>query len=240
MRTAILLLILLALATAGAWFARDYIRKHPQDVPWTELDLAHPIGRFTRGKLVGLGDDAGQCRALLGRARTRDIAVEPRQVNADCGYGDGIRLAPAGTREIAFEPPGIVTSCAVAAALLVWEQQVVQPAARRHLGTTVRAVDHAGSYSCRRLYGRDEGPFSEHATADAVDITGFRLAGGRRVSVLRDWPGDSAEAAFLREVRNGACDLFATVLSPDYNEAHRDHLHLDLADRGTAGWHLCR
>ena len=49
-----------------------------------------------------------------------------------------------------------------------------------------------------------------------------------------------AEATFLREVRTGACDLFATVLSPDYNAAHRDHLHFDQADRGGTGWGLCR
>jgi hypothetical protein len=40
-------------------------------------------------------------------------------------------------------------------------------------------------------------------------------------------------------VRDGACRLFATVLSPDYNAAHRDHLHLDEAKRG-AMWRACR
>ena len=34
--------------------------------------------------------------------------------------------------------------------------------------------------------------------------------------------------------------LFATVLSPDYNAAHRDHLHLDQAARGAWGWRACR
>ena len=40
------------------------------------------------------------------------------------------------------------------------------------------AIDHFGSYSCRRLYGRDEGAWSEHARANAVDIAGFRLGDG--------------------------------------------------------------
>lgn len=240
MRIVLGLAIFLLLLATGAWFARDYVRKHPQDVPWTDLDLTDPVGRFTRGKLVELGSDAGQCRALLVRAQTRDIALPPRRVTAQCGYDDGIRLSADGVRGLDFEPSGIITSCPVAAALLLWEQRVVQPAARRRFGVDVQAVDHAGSYACRRLYGRGDGPYSEHATADAVDIIGFRLVDGRRVSVLRDWPGDAAEAAFLREVRTGSCDLFATVLSPDYNAAHRDHLHLDQANRGPAGWHLCR
>ena len=37
-----------------------------------------------------------------------------------------------------------------------------------------------------------------------------------------------AERAFLREIRDGACDLFRVVLGPDYNAAHRDHFHLDM------------
>ena len=94
----------------------------------------------------------------------------------------------------------------------------------------VVAIDHFGSYNCRHIYGRDAGNWSEHATADAVDIAGFRLADGTRISVARDWKGDGPKAAFLREVRDGACRLFATTLSPDYNAAHRDHLHLDQAD----------
>ena len=117
---------------------------------------------------------------------------------------------------------------------------MIQPAALRHLRSRVVAIDHAGSYSCRRLYGRSEGAFSEHATADAFDIIRFRLANGERVSVLRDWNRDPAKAAFLRDVRDGACDLFSTVLSPDYNAAHSDHLHLDQAERGSMGWRLCR
>ena len=143
-------------------------------------------------------------------------------------------------RHLGFAPSGLVTACPVAAALYLLDRDVLQRAAMRHIGQTVRTVEHAGSYSCRRLYGRAEGPFSEHATADAVDIIGFVLADGSRISVLRDWPDQGSRGRFLREVRDGACDLFATTLSPDYNAAHRDHLHLDMAQRGRLGWGMCR
>ncbi len=124
----------------------------------------------------------------------------------------------------------------------MWEWNVVQPAALRHFGERVTRIDHLGSYNCRRLYGRESGDYSEHATADAVDIAGFRLSDGKRISVLNDWKegDDPATAAFLREVRDGACDLFSTVLSPDYNAAHADHFHLDQAERGESGWRACR
>jgi len=104
----------------------------------------------------------------------------------------------------------------------------------------VTGVDHAGSYSCRRIGGGSEGRFSEHGTADAIDVIGFRLAGGDTVTVLRDWNGEAKRAAFLRAVRDGGCRLFSTALSPDYNAAHADHLHFDQASRGAMGGRLCR
>ncbi len=230
-------LVFLALVGGAYWFGSDYVRRHPQDVPWTSFELAHPIGAFTGRKLAALGDRPGECRALLGRAGVEHVPVPPRHEGPDCGYDDGMRLAGGDVR---FAPAGVVTSCPVAAAIHLLEERIIQPAALRRLGSRVVAIDHAGSYSCRRLYGRSEGAFSEHATADALDITGFRLADGRRVSVLGDWSGDAAKAAFLRDVRDGACRLFATVLSPDYNAAHFDHLHLDQAARGSVGWRMCR
>jgi len=57
--------------------------------------------------------------------------------------------------------------------------------------------------------------------------------------VLGDWNDADDDAAFLREVRSGACELFSTVLSPDYNAAHADHLHFDQAARGAMGWRGC-
>lgn len=152
---------------------------------------------------------------------------------------DGVRLDGEG-RTAAFVPAGLITSCPVAAALVLFERDVLQPAARRHFGKGVAMIDHAGSYSCRRLYGRPEGAFSEHATADALDIIGFRLADGTQISVARDWRSEGPEGRFLRDVRDGSCRLFATVLSPDYNAAHGNHLHLDQAKRGEKGWTLCR
>ena len=235
-------LLLLALAAVAGW--REYqrqVREHPERFPWTALDLDDPVGPFTAAKLGALADDAAQCRALLQRAGDRDRAAPPLiAANPECGYADGMRLVPDGPRAIAYRPGDLVTACPVAAALRLWEG-AVQQAADRHLGTRVTRIDTFGSYNCRRLYGRSDGQWSEHATADAVDIAAFRLADGRTVSVLGDWTGGTpAERAFLRSARDEACRLFATTLSPDYNAAHRDHLHLDQARRGAGGWTLCR
>jgi hypothetical protein len=227
-RLTIIAAILVALACAYLVWTRD----RPQDSPFTPLDLTQPIGMFTGRKLAGLADDTRQCHTLLFRAGVRYKALPPGG-SGQCSYDNAVRL------RLLDGLPDL--SCPAAAALAVWERQVVQPAAERHLGTRVTGIDHFGSYSCRRLYGRSTGDWSEHARANAIDVAGFRLANGRRVTVIGDWSeGTPAEQAFLRDVRDGACRLFATVLSPDYNAAHRDHLHLDQAARGEMGWRGCR
>ena len=76
---------------------------------------------------------------------------------------------------------------------------------------------------------------SAAASANALDIAGFRLADGQRIDLVRDWQGEGAKARFLREVHTGACDSFNTVLGPDYNAAHRNHFHLDMGF-----WQICR
>ncbi len=216
------------------------LRGRPQDLPWTPLDLGQPIGLMTGRKLNALTQSYPACRAALERAGVRYTALPPRSGEGQCGYSDGVQFPSGGARRIDFVPAGLGIACPVAAALAIWEWNVVQPAAERHFGTKVTSIDHFGSYSCRRIYGRDAGTWSEHSTADAVDIAGFRLGNGTRITVARDWQGDTAKAAFLRDVRDGACQLFATTLSPDYNAAHADHFHLDQADRGAMGWRACR
>lgn len=225
---------------AAAFLLWAFAKGRPQDLPWTPLNLGEPVGMFTGRKLTALTGDFPQCRALLDQAGVRYTALPERRDGGQCGYADAVRLTEGGSRRIDFRPAGLGIACPVAAALAMWEWDVVQPAAQRHFGSRVVAIDHFGSYACRRIYGRDAGSWSEHSTADAVDIAGFRLADGTRVTVVGDWRGDAAKAAFLREVRDGACTLFATTLSPDYNAAHRDHLHLDQANRGSMGWRACR
>jgi hypothetical protein len=102
-------------------------------------------------------------------------------------------------------------------------------AAREHLGQEVVRVSHFGTYACRNVNHLAGGRRSEHATANAIDIAGFVLADGQQVTVKGDWAGGNARrSAFLRALRDGACEFFDVVLSPDYNEAHHDHFHFDM------------
>ena len=227
-------------ATAALLLLWAMTKASPRALPWTPLDLAAPVGLATGRKLAALGDNPLQCRTLLDRAGVRYTMLPVRREGAHCGYTDGVRFAAGGARRIGFVPASLGIACPVAAALAVWEWEVVQPAAQRLFGQRVTRIDHYGSFNCRRIYGRDAGTWSEHATADAIDIAGFRLADGTRITIVGDWRGTGNRSAFLKEVRDGACGLFATTLSPDYNAAHRDHLHLDQANRGAMGWRACR
>lgn len=236
----ILVMLAFALLLGAVLIIVALVRERPQDLPWTRLDLSQPVGAFTGRKIAGLTDDFAECRALLRAAGVNYTVLAPVQPQGQCGYVDGVRFATGGSRQIGFSPANLGVSCPVAAALAVWEWNVLQPAAQKHFGARVEEIEHFGSYSCRRIYGRSAGDWSEHATADAVDIAAFRLSNGERISVLADWSKGGKKAAFLREVRTGGCKLFSTVLSPDYNAAHRDHLHLDEAARGEMGWRSCR
>jgi len=216
-----------------------FSRARPQDVPWTALDLGQPIGLFTGRKIAALTGDPAECRALLDRAGARYDVIPEFGDPPHCQVPDALKLA-GGARRITLMPDNPSMACPVAAGLAVWEWQVVQPQAQRIFGQHVDVVEHLGVWNCRRMVGTASNAWSEHATADAFDVAGFVLADGTRVNVLKDWNEGGRKAAFLRAVRAGACDLFSTVLSPDYNAAHADHLHLDQAERGAMGRRSCR
>ncbi len=220
-RRAMVVLVLLIAAIAG-W---QWLQDHPQHNPHAPLDLRDPPGWATARKLTALRDDVTECRAVLERSAVAFTAL-PATGDGPCARPDRTRL---GDYPLAPDTPAV--TCPVAAALELWRRDSVAPAARDILGSELARIEHLGAFSCRRMYGGADGPWSEHATANAIDIAGFVLEDGRQISVLGDWEGTGDEAAFLRAVRDGACGSFATVLSPDYNAAHADHFHLDQDDR---------
>ena len=212
-------------------------RDSPQDLPWTSLKLNDPIGFFTGRKLAELTGEYAKCQQMLDEVGV-NYQLFPATGSGECRRDQNISIVPGNGAQISYSPSRLAPSCPVVAALKVWEDQVVQPAALKHFGQKVSNVRHLGSFSCRPIAGTDN--WSEHATANAIDIAGFVLADGQQITLIGDWTGNDKEARFLREVRDGSCDLFSTVLSPDYNAAHADHFHFDQATRGAMGYRLCR
>lgn len=222
----------LLMAAAVGLAGKGWLDAHPEHNPRAPLDLRHPQGWATRAKIAGLRSDPAACRAVLERSEVAFDVLEP------AGEGDCARPDRTIVTAHPLAPDQPPTTCAVAAAMELWLERSVKPTAVDMLGSPLARIEHFGAYSCRRLYGRGEGQWSEHARGNAIDVGAFVLADGRRISVLGDWAGDGGKARFLRRVRDGACEAFGTVLSPDYNAAHRDHFHFDQAARGFGG--LCR
>ncbi len=214
-----------------------YVKENPENFPWTQLSLNQPIGLFTGRKLAALNGEFPQCQLLLNEA---GVMFEPFPASGadQCRRDQNVSLLAPPADRIAYRPQRLSPTCPVVAALKVWEDRVVQAAAIKIFGQNVKSIRHFGSYNCRKISGRDA--WSEHATGNAIDVAAFELADGKIISLSGSWTGAALEAQFLREVRDGSCDLFATVLSPDYNAAHADHFHFDQAPRGAAGNRICR
>lgn len=200
--------------------------------PFAPLDLTEEPNVLTGLKFRRASGDAGACRAALARAGVRFDPVPDRATGEGCGFTDAGRLQRVG--EAALSSPAVL-SCRAALALTAFERHGLRAAAERHLGTSVVRIEHMGTYACRNINHAPAGRRSRHATADAIDIGGFGLADGRRLTLVTDWTSQDGRGAFLRAARDAACRWFDGTLSPDYNALHRDHFHLD---RG--GWGTCR
>lgn len=230
-RRNLLAMLMIALAF-WAWRSGRVVVDVPESWnPWSPLDVQASLNMWTRLKLARIDRDDAACHATLATAKIAYQPVADRSTGDGCGFDNAIRISST----TANVGPSFVLSCRSAVGLAMWETHGLQPTAQRLFGQKVARIEHFGSYSCRNIYGRDSGPRSRHATADALDVEGFVLDDGTRISVLGDWPDASKESAFLHDIHQSACRYFGSVLGPNYNAAHRNHFHLD---RG--GFGVCR
>ncbi len=155
------------------------------------------------------------------------------------------RLGPSrGPYTPATIPPASLTptatlACPLISALDRWVSEGVQPAALHWFRQPVAEIHQIGSYACREMNGAGGHGISEHAFGNALDIAGFTLADGRKITVKDGWQGTPEEQGFLHDVQLYACETFVTVLAPGYNAAHYDHIHVDLMRR-EPGYRPCR
>lgn len=128
----------------------------------------------------------------------------------------------------------VTIDCSMIPALEAWLAEAVQPVARARFGSPVVGLEAFGAYSCRSIDNQYGAQLSEHAFGNAIDVSGFKLANGREISIVRDWKQtDTQESAFLREVHAGACQYFTTALGPGADIFHYNHFHFDLAMHGS-------
>ena len=287
-----------------------------------------------------------ECLKLTkGLSITFDYAEPIR--HGQCGTPQPIEVKSLGSgQKVALDPPATM-NCRLAAMLVRWMDTTVQPKAKALLGKPIARLTNASSYVCRNRYGAKDQKLSEHAKANAFDVSAFVTTDGRSIAVAQSWgptmaeieakqaaeaervakaeaeraaeakkaktmkvastsgavpkaataawaaseevdatasiappeqkPGKkkdskakaasladsikgepliakgsakdrkrhrgelfvrppelqpkSPEGKFLHAIHAGACEMFGTVLGPEANEAHHDHLHLDLQPR---------
>ena len=152
----------------------------PGDAPtvaWTESEVAEAAANCTKA-LEGV---------------TLDYEPLPPIKEGICGAPAPILVkSVGGDPKVEIDPPATV-SCAVAGALSVWLSKTVQPNAKALIGSPVVKLHNATSYACRNRYGSAKAPLSEHALANALDISEFVFASGERVTVLGGWPRVATE-----------------------------------------------
>lgn len=201
------------------------------EAPLVGALVDRPIGGGTRAAVLRESAALQQCMAQLTAARVTFRPVPNRSTTATCGLSAGGVLGPDMGTVARMAPGDVEMTCRTALALSVWRRQSLEPAAREILGSDVVQIDHMGAYACRNVNnGGVSNRVSAHATAAALDFAGVRLRDGRRITVSNDWAGDGPEARFLRRIRDDACRVFGTTLSPDYNAVHADHLHLEATE----------
>lgn len=202
----------------------------PRHLPWRPLAIDDRAGFATDLKLaaIKLGPDSWCERLIAGSDVLETMVLEAHDGGKGCGWETAMHLVSSGGVTLSGKPP-YAMRCPLAAGAHIWLTSV-DHRAREILGSGLARTHHAGTFSCRRMYNRKRGPMSQHAYANAWDVTGFELADGRVVSVQKHWNASEPLRTFLRAVRDDACNIFRVVLGPDFNAEHHDHLHVDMGN----------
>ena len=207
--------LLLAACTGG----EDFIAK---DEPWREVE-----------ERACLASGAVHETAFI---KTRSALGGP----SVCGAEQPFEMAAADGGRVTLKPTALLR-CPMIPQVDRWIASVIEPAALQTYGVPLVEITVAASYACRPMNNVSGAMLSEHGHANALDVSAFILADGTRITVKSGWRGDLRDRAFLRTIHEGACSTFTTVLSPDYDSNHQDHLHVDLARRGSDGLHtICK
>ena len=173
--------------------------------------------------------DTLQCHLDLARERIQFRRLPDQRFAGGCSAIGAVLLVDMGTPAAGLR----AMTCPLARQFARWSRESLQPAADQWLRTRVVRIETFGTYACRT---RDNIPgerLSQHAFSNAVDVSGFVLADGRRITVELGWRnGDERVRRFFRQIFQGGCRRFNIGLSPDSDHYHYNHMHFDMGPNG--------
>jgi hypothetical protein len=184
--------------------------------------------------------DAAACLAKL-RANhiEAEIVPGPPAPLTDCGIAEPVRLSSIGlTNGATIDlPDHPILDCAFALAFTEFGQNLMAPLATAMLGSGIVALA-TGGYRCSSPIRLPSGNPNPHAKGIAIDLPSITLADRRRIEIGHE--ANSAEALFVRTMRQAACGWFTTVLGPGTDAAHAEHLHFDVLRHGASdNYRIC-
>ncbi|MGM3313759.1 extensin-like domain-containing protein [Enterobacter hormaechei subsp. steigerwaltii] len=221
----LILIVIAGIATVGyRWLPSQYN-------PFVPLTLDDPPGKITQFKLRRLTPKA--CESLLTQANQRRLIRTQAVADSagECPLSNVVRVRDFGPVSL---NSSFLASCPLALSSALFVSQQARPLTKTWTGSELARIEHLGSFACRNIYSRPDARRSEHATADALDISAFRLANGQRVTVLNGWKAEKTQP-WLQALLSASCGYYGNGLGPDYNAAHANHFHL-----GMRGYGLCR
>jgi len=169
--------------------------------------------------------DTLQCHIDLARENVGFRALPDQRFENGCSALGAVQLLNIGTPVTNLR----AMTCPLARAFARWSREAVQPAADQWLDSRIVRIETFGTYGCRTRNSRPGAPLSEHGFANAVDVSGFQLENGRRVTIQEGWNGeDERVRRFLRAIFQAGCRRFNIGLSPDNDAYHYNHLHFDM------------
>jgi hypothetical protein len=201
------------------------------DVPLVKSDQTLPPMQIPETKVAMLGGQPGAGLAINALARMEPMAPIAK---GSCSVKRPYRLTALGPSGRTALPPAATLDLGMVHGLVRWEEGM-QAAAKATLGEPIAAIHVAASYDCRTMNHRRRARMSEHGKANAIDVSEFVTASGKRITVRADSKGGGAKASFLKAVRATTCDVFQVVLGPGSDGMHEDHIHMDLGH-----WKKCR
>jgi hypothetical protein len=173
---------------------------------------------------------------LAAEKKAQDNLRDPKAVAA----GDKSATPPAATPMASGGPAGGLAKTTIIDGLS--KLTVTLPGAKPDDGE-IRSADAppAMGVAPRRLggpkdgeSGADEKPSAENNAKPAKDAKpGDKAALGNPIETGSVSPPSprTATSRFLHEAHIAACRIFGTTLGPEANEAHRNHFHVDMAER---------